>query len=107
MIKKIFLITFSSFLIFFNYSCKNEVFDKNKCTDLLFKKYRNTLTLNKTKLFEKNCKNIPIDYSMAICQKAFGQFFLGVKENILKKRFGSKIMNCFSKSQIEKVKGKN
>ena len=88
-------------------SCKNEKFDKKICTNLLFQKYKNTLTLNKIKSFKKNCKNIQIDYSIKICQKAFGQFFLGVKENTLKKRFGAQIMNCFTKSQIKKVKGKN
>ena len=83
-----------------------EVYDKKKCTELLFKKYQNTLTLHKTTLFEKNCKNIELDYSMELCQKAFGQFFLGVKEKTLKKRFGPQIMNCFTKSQLEKVRGK-
>ena len=88
-------------------SCESETYDKKRCTDLLFQKYRNTLTLNKIKVFERNCKSVPIDYSMKICQKAFGQFFLGVKESTLKKRFGPLIMNCFTKSQIKKVKGKN
>tara|TARA_A100001015_G_scaffold320174_1_gene445638 strand:- start:2983 stop:3306 length:324 start_codon:yes stop_codon:yes gene_type:complete len=107
MIKKITLTAIPMVLMFLLSSCKSETYDKKGCTDLLFQKYRNTLTLNKTKLFEKKCKNIPIDYSMKTCQKAFGQFFLGVKESTLKKRFGPLIMNCFTKSQIKKVKGKN
>lgn len=107
MLKKIFSIIFSTVLIFSLFSCEKEVFDKKTCTNLLFKKYKNTLTLNRTKLFDKNCKSLKLDYSMKICQKAFGQFFLGVKETTLKKRFGPQIMNCFTKSQIEKVKRKN
>ena len=105
--KKTISLTILVGLLFLITSCQNEKFDKKKCTNLLFQKYRNTLTLNKIKLFEKKCKNIAIDYSMKGCQKAFGQFFLGVEENTLKKRFGPKIMNCFTKSQINKVKGKN
>jgi len=107
MICKKILKTLSISLILILISCKDEVFDKQKCTELLFKKYRNILTLNKTKLFTQNCKNMEIDYSMDICQKAFNQFYLGVKEKILKKRFGNQIMKCFSKGQIKKVKNKN
>ena len=107
MIKKLIIAKISVVSMLLLSSCKSETYDKKGCTDLLFQKYRNTLTLNKIKSFEKNCKSVPIDYSMKTCQKAFGQFFLGVKESTLKKRFGPLIMNCFTKSQIKKVKGKN
>ncbi len=87
-------------------SCTKKVYNKRTCTDLLFKKYKNILTLKNANEFDKNCKTIKIDYSMEICQQAFNNLFTGDKEKTLKKIYGAQIMNCFNESELIKLRKK-
>jgi len=87
-------------------SCTKKVYNKKTCTDLLFKRYKNILTLKNANEFDKNCKSIKIDYSMEICQQAFNKLFTGDKEKTLKKIYGPQIMNCFNPSDLVRLKKK-
>ena len=91
------------FLLVFS-SCTKKVYNKETCTELLFKKYKNILTLKSAKEYDLHCKNVKIDYSMELCQQAFNRLFTGDKEKRLKKMYGPEIMNCFNDSDLAKLK---
>jgi hypothetical protein len=54
-------------------------------------------------LFKENCINKYVDfqYSAQRCQLALKDLILGIKANELKSKHGDKILNCFSKNDLE------
>lgn len=92
MIKTILLLTF--FL-----SCKQE-YNQEKCETLSLKSFKGVPTA--AHKFNKNCSSFKIQYSKENCQQAFNQLALKGHTKGLKKKYGTRILECFSKSDRRK-----
>ena len=70
------------------------------CEELSMKKYKGIP--HAANQFDSHCKKYEIFYSEAHCQKALVELIISQNPEKLKQKFGPKIMNCFTESDLNR-----
>jgi len=82
------------------FSCEEKVYNQNVCEELSMKTFKGFP--RETKEFQENCKNIKVKYTKSLCQKALESMILGASKELLTKKYGAKVMGCFSQNDLKK-----
>lgn len=75
-------------------------YTKQDCEELSIRKYKGHP--RSSNLFDSNCGTYTLKYSQKQCQKAFVELSMGKNKDQLKDKFGSKIIECFTSSDLKR-----
>ena len=90
---------FKIIIFLFIISCSKNI-TLTECEELSMKAFKGFPSA--AHQFKRNCSSFSIKYTKEVCQKALLHLMMKTSPKELKEKFGPKIMECFTKNDLEK-----
>lgn len=80
-------------------ACTLKVYDQASCTDLVFKSFKGSpYAANE---YNQHCQEVQTNYTAKICQTALSELILVGSLEMLRKKYGALIHNCFTENDLK------
>jgi hypothetical protein len=78
----------------------NKTYDLDACNELSMKRFRGFVDAKKK--FDDNCTGLDVKYTQELCQEAFNGLLFKHDLNLVKNKYGDKVVGCFNEDDLKK-----